>query len=332
MDMKSRIFILALAATCVVSCYDDYVGDYSKVACGFANQADVRSLIVGEGMSFSTGVALGGVISNEEDRIISIGVDYSLVNSATYSLFTGHTFSYIVKLMENVPSISALPANLYDLETEGGNAGQVLIRKGSHLGTITVKVDSAAFLADAGRVWPKEVIPLVLIDGNGTDLIKGKETSVIGVRYENMLFGNWYHGGYAEVKDAGGNLVRTELYSTTIPQAENLVWSLTTVEPFALTSNAVGNASNGAAAQLKLTLGADDGITVSSVPGASFDVQPDGESRFLRSKLLQDRKIVLNYKYVSGAETWHCHDTLTFRNRLRDGVNEWQDENSEHYE
>ena len=61
MDMKSRIFILALAAACVVSCYDDYVGDYSKVACGFANQADVRSLIVGEGMSFSTGVALGGV-------------------------------------------------------------------------------------------------------------------------------------------------------------------------------------------------------------------------------------------------------------------------------
>lgn len=330
--MKIRTIILALAAVCTVSCYESYVGDYSKVGCGFANQADVRSVIVGEGMSFSTGVALGGAIDNGHDRTVNIGVDYSLVNSDTYKLFTGHTFTYIVKLMENVTAISALPASLYDLETESGSSGEVLIRKGSHLGRITVKVDSAAFLSDAGRVWPSQVIPLVITGSDGTEIIKGRETSVIGVRYENMLFGNWYHGGYAEVKDAGDNLLRTVRYSTTVPQADNLVWELTTVEPFALTANAVGDAFNGAAAQMKLTLGADDAITVSSVSGATYDVQPDGESRFIRSKLLQDRKIVLNYKYVSGTETWHCHDTLTFRNRLRDGVNEWQDENSSHYE
>ena len=332
MNMKLRIVIFTLATLCAVSCYDDYVGDYSTVACGFANQTDVRSLIVGEGMKFSTGVALGGTISNDKTRRISIGVDYSLVNEDTSSMLKGHTFAYIANLMKNVPSISALPASLYDLESASGNSGEVIIRKGSHLGELVVKVDSAAFLADAGRVYPKEVLPLVITDGNGTEVMKDRKYSVIGVRYENMLFGNWYHGGYSEVYDAGGALVRTDRYPTAIPQAENLVWTLTTVEPFSLTANAVGSGFNGAAAQMKLTLGADDTIVISSVPGATYDVQPDGESRFLRSKLLQDRKIVLNYKYSSGTDTIHAHDTLTFRNRIRDGVNEWQDENSSHYE
>ena len=132
--------------------------------------------------------------------------------------------------------------------------------------------------------------------------------------------------------DADGNKVRTDTYATTIPQADNLVWTLSTSAPFELTANAVGSEFNGTAAQMKLTLGDDDSITISPVAGAKYTVEPDGESRFIRTKLLQDRKIVLNYKYVSGGNTIHAHDTLTFRNRLRDGVNEWQDENPAHYE
>ena len=195
-----------------------------------------------------------------------------------------------------------------------------------------MRLDSAAFLADAGRVYPKEVLPLVISDGKGTDVIKGRESSVIGVRYENMLFGNWYHGGVSEVLDPSGKLVRRDVYTATVPQADNLVWTLTTVEPFALTANAVGSEYNGSVAQMKLTLGVDDSITISSVVGAKYSVEADGESRFVRSKLLQDRKIILSYKYQSGTDTVHARDTLTFRNRIRDGVNEWQDENSANYE
>ena len=330
--MKTRLTILIICAFCVVSCYPDYVGDYSKKACGFANQTDVRSLIVGEGMTFSTGVALGGTINNDEDRTISIGTDYSLVGDATFNAMKTHTFSYIADLMKKVSSISALPASIYSLESASGNAGTVVIRKGTHVGFIKVKVDSAAFLSDPGRLYPKQVIPLVITDGHGTDIIPGKGSTVIGVRYENMLFGNWYHGGYSEVFDADGNKVRTDTYATTIPQADNLVWTLSTSAPFELTANAVGSEFNGTAAQMKLTLGDDDSITISPVAGAKYTVEPDGESRFIRTKLLQDRKIILNYKYVSGGNTIHAHDTLTFRNRLRDGVNEWQDENPAHYE
>lgn len=76
--MKKYLFILA--ATCALtSCYDDYVKDNDTQAVGFANQTDVRSVIVGEGMKFSTGVALGGTIENSVDRPISFEIDYSHV-------------------------------------------------------------------------------------------------------------------------------------------------------------------------------------------------------------------------------------------------------------
>ena len=186
------MFILAATAA-LTSCYDDYVKDNDTQAVGFANQTDVRSVIVGEGMKFSTGVALGGTIENSVDRPISFEIDYSLVSDATLQAMKTHVFSYIQNLTRPLGSLEALSAEEYKLLPEGGTDGRVTIRRGSHLGQIVIKIDSAKFLADASRTLPKFVIPLRLTDGNGTDLLAGKETSVIGVRYENMLFGNYWH-------------------------------------------------------------------------------------------------------------------------------------------
>jgi hypothetical protein len=73
-------------------------------------------------------------------------------------------------------------------------------------------------------------------------------------------------------------------------------------------------------------------VIVSQANGSKVVVQPDGASSFNRPKLLQDRKIYLKYKYVNPDKTVsYATDTLTFRNRIRDGVNEWQDEDPTHY-
>lgn len=83
--------------------------------------------------------------------------------------------------------------------------------------------------------------------------------------------------------------------------------------------------------EMKLTLNGGN-VTVSSVPGATYEVQPDGASTFNQAKLLQNRKIFLKYKYQNSDGNWcYANDTLTFRNRIRDGVNEWQDENPGNY-
>ena len=83
---------------------------------------------------------------------------------------------------------------------------------------------------------------------------------------------------------------------------------------------------------MKLTLNQDGTITVGKSSSSEINVLPDGESYFNRSKLLQERKIFLKYKYENGdGTTSFVTDTLTFRNRTRDGVNEWQDENPDNY-
>ena len=329
--MKKYLFISLASLLGLTSCYDDYVKDNPTQAVGFANQTDVRSVIVGEGMKFSTGVALGGIIDNDRNRLINYEIDYSLVNDETLSAMKSHLFSYIQDLCKPIDALEALPADEYRLRPDGGVDGVVLIREGSHLGQIVIKVDSVKFLSDVSRTTPRFVIPLRLTDGNDTGLIEGKTTSVIGVRYENMLFGNYWHGGETVVTDASGQEVNRIQYYTTVPQADTKVWTLTTVEPMALTANAVGGELNGSSAQLKLIQGADGQITVASVDGALYEVQPDGACSFNRAKLLQDRKIFLKYKYEKDGLTYHATDTLTFRNRIRDGVNEWQDEHPENY-
>lgn len=329
--MKKYLFISLASLLGLTSCYDDYVKDNPTQAVGFANQTDVRSVIVGEGMKFSTGVALGGIIDNDRNRLINYEIDYSLVNDETLSAMKSHLFSYIQDLCKPIDALEALPADEYRLRPDGGADGVVLIREGSHLGQIVIKVDSVKFLSDVSRTTPRFVIPLRLTDGNDTGLIEGKTTSVIGVRYENMLFGNYWHGGETVVTDASGQEVNRIQYYTTVPQADTKVWTLTTVEPMALTANAVDGELNGSSAQLKLIQGADGQITVASVDGALYEVEPDGACSFNRAKLLQDRKIFLKYKYEKDGLTYHATDTLTFRNRIRDGVNEWQDENPENY-
>lgn len=328
---KNILLIIGVSLLSLTSCYKDYISDSESQGVGFANRTDVRSVVVGEGLKFSTAVALAGVISNDVDRVVDYSVDASLANGEALAAMKTNSLGYISSLAKPLTELTSLPSEEYTLVNEGGRDGCTVIRKGTHSGKITVKIDSAAFFAGSASLSPRFVIPLKITDGNGLGVIEGHETTVIGVRYENMLFGNWWHGGKAVVRDGSGNVVEEISYRTEIPQSNNKVWTLTTVEPHSLTTNAVANALNTSAAQMKLTLEENGVITVSSVPGADYVVEPDGESTYNRARLLQNRRIFLKYKFTKDGNVWHATDTLTFRNRIRDGVNEWQDENQEKY-
>ena len=330
--MKKRtLLIIGASLLSLTSCYEDYISDSKSQGVGFANRTDVRSVVVGEGLEFSTAVALAGVISNGADRTIDYSVDASLANGETLAAMKINSLTYISSLAKPLTELTALPSEEYTLVNEGGREGCTVIRKGTHSGKITVRIDSAAYFAGSASLSPRFVIPLKITDGNGLGVIEGYKTTVIGVRYENMLFGNWWHGGKAVVMDGAGKVVEEISYKTEIPQSNNKVWTLTTVEPHSLTANAVADALNTTAAQMKLTLEENGAVTVSSVPGADYVVEPDGESSYNKARLLQDRKIYLKYKFAKDGNIWHATDTLTFRNRIRDGVNEWQDENQEKY-
>jgi hypothetical protein len=330
---KLKTYILLLAVTVgVSSCYDDYVQDYEEHAIYFPFQTDVRTVVVGETMSFAAGVNLAGVIDNKQDRLVEIAVDHNLVDGSALSAFKNHSFLYIKNLFTSIGAITELPQNEYSLWVEGQESTTVLIRKGTHTGYIVVKIDSAQFLSDVSRTSPKFVIPLRITVTAPPDnkILESKSTAVIGVRYENMLFGNYYRSYALIVKDPAGNVVDEQHYSAPLNQANDKVWSLSTLSPTELIVREGENATNNP--QMKLALAADGAITISPFGGAPYVVSADGESRYNAAKLLQDRKIFLNYQYTKDGNTCYASDTLAFRNRIRDGVNEWQDENPAHYQ
>lgn len=330
---KILLFVVLIFAAS--ACYDDYILDYDYDGIYFPYQQDVRTFVVGEGMKIQFGVALGGVRENNRDRVVNYQLDNSLVSPATLALMQGSSSTYIKNSVgdpENDPTfqLKLLPADYYTLSDDS----KIVIEKGQHSGTVTVIPDSAAFLADPETLMATYVLPLRLIgtDAAQDSILSTKDFAVIGLKYENMLFGNYWHGGVTIEKDAAGVPLDTTVYYTTVPSPEAKVWRLKTVEPFALTIDGVSDISSSDVPEMKVTQNGGD-IQVSAMPGARYQVEPDGASVFNQSKLLQDRKIFLNYKYQNASGNWcYATDTLTFRNRVRDGINEWQDENPSHYE
>lgn len=324
--MKKIIVITLLLLIGISSCYEDYLQDFEYDSICFPYQTDIRTLVVGEGMQIKIGTNLGGVRTNERDRFVSFILDDALITPKILETMRGG-LSYMTKALSSVTTLLPLPTAYYQLS----NNSEMVIEKGQHTGFITLTADSALFLADTATIQPNYAIGLYITEADADSIIELKRYTVIGLKYENMLFGNYWHGGVTTVKDAAGNTIQTIRYPTTIPIPESKIWTLTTVAPNALVSNGYSDQTTGNN-ELKLTLNGND-ITISSAPGSQFTYEPDGSSTFNRAILLQERKIMLNYKYInSEGNTCYAQDTLTFRNRIRDGINEWQDENPSHYE
>lgn len=322
--MKKILGFLILSVA-LVSCYDEYIKDFDHSGVYFTYQIDTRTVVVGEGMKIEVGVALAGVMENTIDRNVSFSINNALVTSAILTAMKNGA-TYIKNAVTGVTTLSPIPANYFTLSDNT----KIVIKAGKHTGSVVFKADSANFLADAATINAAYALPLYINSADADTILENKRSSVIGIKYENMLFGNYWHGGVTTVKNAGGTTIQTITYRTTIPTPENTIWTLKTVAPNILVTNGYSNVTT-SKGEMRLTLDGTN-ITVSSNTGSTFVVEPDGTSTFNRSRLLQDRRIFLSYKYVNGdGNTCYAKDTLTFRNRIRDGINEWQDANPSHY-
>lgn len=350
--MKKLFAALLVAAVACTACYDEYVEDYEYSGVYVAYQYDLRTFVVGEGMKFRIGTVLAGVLSNERDRSVYYAFDDELVTgnlapyngldelgqaSAPFTAFevmsgasTSGTVSqsYVTDAVKasGIKVLTPLPRDYFRVNEER----KFTIGRGRHTATVTVEADSAALLADPHfGPQPYYALGFRLTSADADTVLFSKSFEVIAVRYENMLFGNWYHGGQTSVVDATGRVLSAETYPTSIPSDEGThgVYTLTTVAPDALTTNYAGVHEG----SLRLTLDGAD-IRVENASSADRPIEDLGSS-FNRARLLQNRKLFLHYRYANGDGTYTVvRDTLSFRNRIRDGINEWQDENPEHYE
>lgn len=320
-----KILVFLFISVMAVSCYDEYILDYTYSGIYFPYQIDVRTFVVGEGMKVEVGAALGGVRDNTFDREVKFILDNNLVTADVLTKMKSAA-TYIKDPVTNVSQLLPMPADYYTLS----DPGKIIIKKGWHNGTITVKPDSVKFLSDPGTMDAKYVLPFYIYEADADTVIQTRKSAVIGLRYENMLFGKYWHGG-AAVVNRPSKPDTTLTYYKVIPQPEAKVWILKTAGPNSVYANGFFDQVT-AKNEMLLTLNGNN-ITISSVAGSSFAITGEGSSTFNRSKLLQDRKLFLKYTYTNSSNgyTYHCTDTIYFRNRVRDGVNEWQDENPSHY-
>jgi hypothetical protein len=323
--LMKKIIVFLIMVTALTSCYEDYIKDFDYNAVYIPMQTDVRTFVVGEGMKFDFGVEIGGIRDNTRDRVVVYQIDNTLITPAMLAKFkSGPT--YISGPSASVTNLQPLPANYYSL-TDNTN---IIIKKGQHQGKITVSADSVNFLSDPNTLAPNYAIGIRLLSADADSILASQATEVIGVRYENMLFGNYWHGGSALVNRPSKSDT-TLNYFTTIPVSESKIWNLTTASPNSLYAKGYFDQVTGKN-EMKLTLNGG-AITISPVAGSTWTYAADGSSSFNQARLLQNRKIVLKYSFTNTVNgyTYHCTDTLTFRNRMRDGVNEWMDENPSHY-
>jgi hypothetical protein len=321
-----KILAFLILSMALVSCYEDYVKDFDYTAIYFPNNIDVRTVVVGEGLKVKIGAQLGGVMENKFDRNVNFTLNNSLVTPAVLALMKASTFAYMKTAVANVTELQPLPAGYYTLS----NTSKMVINAGQHSGTVTLKVDSATFLADPLTLNPNYVIPFYINTADADTIIESKRSLVVGIKYENMLFGNYLHGGITTVKDATGTVIQTIEYYTSRTQVDAKIWKLTTIAPNTVATNGYSDKTSTTIKELTLTLDGTN-IILGSATGSTNTYLTNGDNTYNGAKLLQNRKILLNYKYVSGENTYECKDTLTFRNRIRDGINEWQDENPSHY-
>ncbi len=339
--MKKITFFI-LACLSLTACYEDYVKDFEYSSVYVPYQYDLRSFVVGEGMKFNIGVALGGTITNRQDRHVRLVLDTDLVKG-DLSRFGGTgpftaldvlrgsssegavSNAYVTDAFSSVTEIVALPDGCSNLPSDI----PLKILAGTHTATFTVRADSLAFLSLEGiSTNPRYAIGYRIVEADADTVLLSKSFGVVALRYECMLFGNWYHGGTCvRVNDATGAEIpgSQENYYTKIPSDEvtSAVYSLTTSGPRSVVTNYIGNRSG------NLTLTLDGDAVKVSIPDGSIT---DLGSSWNKRALLQDRQIYLRYKVAGGDGTSTVYtDTLTFRNRMRDGVNEWQDPDVEHY-
>ena len=346
MHMKhiSKLISLCAVAVMACSCYEDYIKDYdySTIYCAF--QYDLRTFVLGEGQKFDFTTGLAGVMQNSQDRKVNVIVNDELVtgniselvgvDAASFTAYNGLCGSapfgtlsqaYVTNEVRalGVSALKPLPEEYYTISGLNG----MTIKAGQHTASATITATDA-FVADPQAIAPYYAIAFQILSADADKTPEQKSFEVIAVKYENKYYGYWYHGGKTiVVDDKTGDIISEEKYPIVLPQDDSKVYTLKTIAPNAVVTNKIGDKSG----SLVLTFEDDDKVRVSCTD-ESIKIVP-GSCYTNGAKLLQDRVIYLDYSFSNNnGTTTFVKDELLFRNRIRDGINEWRDENPANYE
>jgi hypothetical protein len=300
MNMK-RILLILVIVGLFTSCYDDFRLDnvYSSVAFstadGGSNIPGVlhRTVVKDEGLKLDVGINLGGILENKTDRWAEFQIDPTLLDTdalkkAGYEL---------------------MPASYYTLS----NPSRFEIKAGSILGKVTVTLDSTKFLADPKTIGHTYVIPFRLT-GTSEDTINANlSTKVVAIKYINHYEGYYDQTGTMTEFDASGNQTATSALKNVI--------MFSTLSVDSCVTDGILNSFNAANA-MKVVVNADKTVSFSNTKGsAANQIVANGSNTYDPST----STFSVNYKIVAKDGSYKTATAkLVWRNRIRDGINEWR--------
>jgi len=295
-----KLFILLMAVGLFTSCYDEFRLDhvFSSVAFssadGGSNIAGVlhRTVVKDEGLKMDIGINLTGILENDKERWAEFVIDPSLleveaVKKAGYEM---------------------LPSDYYSL-----SSSKFIIKSGEILGKVTLTLDSAKFISDPKAVKHIYALPLRLTATSEDSINASLNTKVVVIKYINHYEGSYDQSGSMTDYDASGVQTSTA--------ALNNVLELTTLSLDSIVTDGMFNMI-GAAYTMKIVVNSDKSVSLSNTTGSAKNViSLDGANTYDPST----STFTLNYKVTTDTGAYKkVSATLKWRNRLRDGINEWR--------
>lgn len=310
--MKRSIFALISSLFIATGCYEDYVQDFDYSAVFIAYQYDLRTFVLDEGEQFKFTVALGGVMQNGTDRNIVLVPDERLILGAMDGMKNSNLVSgsYVVSEIKEagVTALNTLPESYYTVDGLDG----LTIQKGSHTAAVTVRA-TERMRSDEKAFIPYYAIAYRIENAQADTVIQGKDFGVVAVKCENRFYGNWARSGRVVSFGPDGSEISSTYQGKDL--SDTRVYKLSTVDGLSLKTDKVAGESG----SMILT------VNGSKIEVSSPDGKVRGEGSFEADGSLQDRRIFLDYTVTSDDNSrLEVTDTLYFRNRIRDGVNEWQ--------
>jgi len=204
MNKMKRIILSAIILMSMLSsCYDDFRldHDFTGVAFGTANGGSNvvgvlhRSVVKDEGLKLDVGINLTGVLENRKERWADFEIDPSLLQEERIA-----ALGY--KLM---------PQSYYTLS---GN--RFIIPSGSHLGKITVTLDSAKFVNDPDAVKHVYAIPFRMVSTSEDSINANLSTKIVVIKYINHYEGFYDQTGKADYFDYNGAAAGSQQFTNVL--------------------------------------------------------------------------------------------------------------------
>lgn len=308
--MKKIIFASVLVVIGFAGCkkYNDgYLNPtLPKTVAYFASFQDYsRTVVVGEGLRFKIGAALGGVLTNTQDRTVVMQIG-----------------SVLYKTAANDPRI-LMPATYYNASGLGSKINTI-IPAGQVIGYFSVELDSVNFLNDPVSMYKSlnnegYTLPVKIVATSLDSIAKGLDSIKVSVKYIAGVDGYYLFNNVIK-KEVAGTIVdsKTQIDSAQ-NESDNSAWRLLTQGPFKVkVTSATSAFTNGL--NFNLIVDANKVVSYESIAG-----QPVITAESTNTYTSKTRDFSLNYTYKKAgiADTiYHVSSKLSFRNRIRDKVNE----------